>query len=96
MDIKPRDGYVLLEDVTKKHRGTQKFDEQRHDQPVLAKIVSFEKPQKADPQYIPWDYKIKVGAVVLKPVTQKREFSTGDGRTMIICHHSDIKVFFNE
>ena len=94
-EIKPRVGHILLEDVTVKNKGTQKFGETRHSQPQLAKIVSFSKPTSQEREFIPWDDQIEVGVVVLKPVTQKFEFDTGDGRKLIVCHHSDLKVFFS-
>jgi len=94
-EIKPRVGHVLLEDVTIRHKGPQKFGEVRHSQPQLARIVSFSKPTSQEREFIPWDDQIEVGVVVLKPVTQKFEFDTGDGRKLIVCHHSDLKVFFS-
>jgi len=92
--ISPRVGYVLLKDVTVKYKGTKDFDEIRHKQPQLAQVVQFNRPTAQEREYIPWDNQIKVGVVILKPVTQKYEFDTGDGRKLLVCHHSDIKVFF--
>jgi len=92
--IKAREGYVLLEDVSVRLRGVKKFHEVRHRQPQLAMIIEFTKP--SGEQFIPWDEQISVGMVVLKPVTQKYEFDDGQGRRLLVCHHSDIKVFFDK
>lgn len=91
--ITAREGYVLLEDVTIKYKGVRNFNEIRHKQPQLAVIREFTKPVKEN-EFMAWDDKIEVGQVVLKPVTQKYEFDDGNGGKLLVCHHSDIKVFF--
>lgn len=89
--IVPRIGYVILEDITEKAKPTAKFGEVRHEQPSLARVVSVAKEENG---LIPFDPRIVADAVVLKPVAQKQEFPSGDGRKLYMCHHSDIKVFF--
>lgn len=92
--IIPKIGFVALKDVTKKYKGVQKFGEVRHEQPQLAQIVSFTKPPKNAPVYDVWDDRIKVGAVVIKPVTKKQEIPDGEGGKVLLCYHGDIKAFF--
>jgi hypothetical protein len=88
--FEPKVGQVLLEDIVVKQKGPVSFMEKKYDQPVLAKIIGFKRPE--DP-ILEWDERIEVGAVVLKPVTAKQEFDDGKGGKLAICHHSDIRVF---
>lgn len=93
IEISPREGYVVLEDVTVKQTTVATFGEIRHPQPPLAKVVAVSKPKD---DIIPFDDRIVEGAVVLKPVAAKQEFVSGDGRVFYNCHHSDIRVFFKK
>ena len=94
MEFTPRIGYVLLRELPKQKKGLKKFGEKTFEQPRLAEIVSFSKPNKE--AMFEWDDKIQVGAVVLMPVTKKQEFADGIGSKLAIVYHADLKIWFKE
>ena len=86
----PSVGYVLLRDVENKKRRTT-FETKVHAEADYAEIVGFSKPEGE--MLFPWDDRIQVGAVVLKPVAKKQDFPDGKGGLLAVCYYADIKVF---
>ena len=93
---KARVGCVILKDVTFKYQGIQDLGESRFKQPPVGEVVDCCKPDKDIKQLLPWDDRIKVGALVLLPRTQKYQFPVGDGTDLLSVHHSDLRVFYEE
>ena len=91
-----RVGCVLIKDVTASYQGKQVLGEARFQQPPVGLVIDACEPKDTDKQWIAWDERIKAGALVLIPRTQKYEFPLGDGTTLMSCHHSDIRVFYEE